>query len=896
MRSRRPVPRVEALLDLVLRAYPRRFAAQREEMRAWLREHRDATSRKGGVKAWIGFWWLLVNDCVRAHMATKEAAAFTVRLGLRHGRGGPPLDGFVADARVAWRSLLRQPAFLLLAVGTLGMGVGSATTIYSAVYAILLAPLPYAEPGRIVRVGKISDGRAGILSMSALDLSDIQARNRSFEALAASRLTSMTIVDEGEPELLRVAMVSSELFQVLGASPPLGRAWSPEVDLPGGEAVAVLGHEVWQRRWGGAPEVIGRSVTLSGTPFTVVGVMPASFVPPEALGQRGVEVWIPLAFVDAESRRQRGSGFLQVLGRLHDDVTLEAAALELRELGASISRDFPEPGERTFGLSPLHAETIGPVGDRLIPLLGAVWLLLLIACVNVANLMLVRGSEREREMALRRVIGAGRARLVRQLLTESALLGVLGGVIGAAAASVGVHLFAAIAPADTPRLDEVVVDADVLWRSMVLSMLTTLLVGLLPALRQSVPRKGLAGRGDGRRVGAMRLQNVLVVAEVSLSLVLVVAGGLLLGSFVRLHEVETGFEVDDAYVIAVSYPPDASADEVNAFFDDVLERFAGLPGVGAVGATVNLPLSGNTQMRRVQISDMAMSAEDREQGGYPVNYQQVTPDYFRAIGIEMRGGRPFQRTDVAAAPPVAIVNEALARVLVGGGEVLGRTFTFADDSAGARPHEIVGVVADARQQTLANPGEPELYLSTYQHPSNRLEIVARAPASQSGPLTAMREQIRAVRPDLPVRRSTAMRDYVSQSIANPRFYSMLIGTSAVLALGLALVGVYGVLAQSVAQRRRELGVRIALGATAASVARSVVGRGMGLAGIGATIGVGGALLATRLLETLLFGITATDPLTFVLAVATILVTAALASAVPAGRAARVDPMVSLKSE
>ena len=807
------------------------------------------------------------------------------------------MDAFLTDARGALRSLLRQPAFLLLATVTLGMGVGAATAIYSVVHAIVLAPLPYPDADRIVRVGKISDGRPGILSMSALDLADLQSRSRSFDALAASRPTSMTILGDGAPELLRVAMVSSELFAVLGTYPSPGGAWSSEMDEAGGDALVVLGHAIWQRRWRGDPNVVGRTVTLNGLPFTVAGVMPADFVPPEALGHRGVEAWIPLAFLDAESRSRRGDGFLQVAGRLRSGVTPESAAGELRDLGASISRDFPEPGERTFGLSSMHTETVGHVDERLAPLFGAVALLLVISCLNVANLLLVRGSEREQEMALRRAIGAGRTRLLRQLLAENAFVGLFGGLLGAGIASVGVEAVAAFGPAETPRLDEVVLSASVLGWSIALAVLTTLSFGLLPALRGSAqpPREGLAGAGGGRWYSAVRFQHALVVAEVSLSVVLIVAGALLATSFVRLRSVDLGFESDDRYVIAVGHPA-APADEVTRFFDELIERITALPGVTAVGGTVNLPLSGNTQMRRIRLAGIPMSDQDREQGGYPVNYQQVTSGYFRAMGIDILRGRGFERSDDAAAAPVAIVNEALARALVGAGDVIGRTFSFADDSVEARPHEIVGLVSDARQQRLGAPGEPELYLAASQHPSSRLEIVAHAPGSGTELLPLMREQLRALRPDLPVRRSTTMRDQVSQSVASPRFYSALIGTFAVLALVLALVGLYGVLARSVAQRTRELGIRVALGATGARVARSVVGRAMGLVLVGSAIGVGAALLTTRLLEALLFGITATDPATFVVAVAIVFATGGLATAVPATRAARADPITTLRRE
>ena len=550
------------------------------------------------------------------------------------------MDGFLQDARIALRSLARRPSFVLLAAGTIGLGVGSATTVYSVVRGVVLAPLPYDASDRLVRVGKISEGRAGILSISGLDLRDVQERSRSFEALAASRPTTMTLLGHDEPDLIPAAMVSAEFFDVMGVAPVVGRAWTPEADEPGGDALIVLGHDLWQRRWGGDPDLVGAAIDLNGTPFTVIGIMPADFVPPEALSQRGVEGWIPLAFLDPEARSRRENGFLQVIGRLRAGTTLQAADDELRALGAAISDDFPGPGERVFGLAPLHAETVGEIGGTMATLLGAAGLLLAIACVNVASLLLVRASERTGEMALRRAIGARRGRLVRHLFTESLILGLLGGLLGAAIAVAGVRAFAAFGPREIPRLAEIGVSARVLWSAFGLSLVTSLAFGLLPAVRGSRARLrqslGSESGGGGRSIAEARVRDLLVITETSLSVLLVFAGGLLLNSLLRLGSVDPGFEPRNAAVISVAYPGGAPDREVIGFYDDVLARIAGLPGVDAAGATINLPLSDNGQMRRIRVPGMAMSVEDTEQGGYPVNYQQVTSDYFRAMGIAVR--------------------------------------------------------------------------------------------------------------------------------------------------------------------------------------------------------------------------------------------------------------------
>jgi predicted permease len=898
----RSAGRREALYRLLLRAYPRSFRqAHQDEMVSWFLQHAARTAERAGFTAWTGFWYLVIKDFLWTIAAQYREEIVRVAQGRPHREGGGSMDGVLQDARIALRSFARRPAFFVLAVATVGLGVGSTTTVYSVVRSVVLAPLPYEEADRLVRVGEISEGRAGILSMSALDLRDVQERNRSFEALAASRPASMTVGGDGEPELMRVATVSAEFFPVMRVAPVFGRAWTPEADEPGGDALIVLGHDLWRRRWGGDPDLVGQTIDLNGTPFQVIGIMPADFLPPEALGQSGVEGWIPLAYLDPEARSQRENGFLQVIGRLRAGATLEVAVDELRALGDAISDDFPGPGRRVFGLSPLHTETVGGIGGTMATLLGAVTLLLGIACVNVANLLLVRASGRTREMALRHAIGARRTRLLRQLLTESLILGFLGGLLGAAIAVAGVHAFARFGPRQIPRLAEIGVSGPVLWAALGLALFTSLFFGLLPALRGSRGslRQGLgsgSAGGGGSSIREAHLRDVLVIAETSLSVVLVVAGGLLLNSFVRLTNVDPGFESRNVSVISVAYPGNASGDEVVSFYDELLTRVSGLPGVRAAGATVNLPLSGNGQMLRVQVPGMTMSAQDVELGGYPVNYQQVTPDYFRAMGIAVRRGRVFEPTDDAAAAPVALVNETLARALVGEGDIPGLRFTFGHEDAGAEPHEVVGVVADVRQQQLEAPGEPELYLSFHQSPRTRMEVVARGSGDGASLLPAMRQQLWAVRPDLPTRRSAEMSDVVSQSIADQRFYTLLMGTFAGLALALALVGVYGTLSFAVSQRQRELGVRVALGAAPSSLLRMVLGRGMTTVAAGMAIGLGAALLTTRVMESLLFGITPTDPLTLAVGLAAVVATAAAACTIPARRAARLDPTISLRAE
>ncbi|MCA9738689.1 MAG: ABC transporter permease [Gemmatimonadetes bacterium] len=808
--------------------------------------------------------------------------------------------GITRDLTMGLRSLRRRPALVLVAGATIGIGVGSATAIYSVVHGVLLAPLPYDAPDRIMRVGKISEGRAGILSVSALDLGDLQERNRSFSALAASRPRGLTVYGDPDPEYIRAATVSSGFFDVLGRYPALGSHWSPDADREGGAPQVVLAHSLWQRRWGGSADIVGGAVVLDGTPFVVAGVMPPDFVPPEGLGQSGTEAWIPLSSLDPDARSQRRNGFLQVIGRLGDDATPESAGTELVALGAALSREYPEAGERTFGLAPLRSETVGDAGAILLPLLFAVGLLLTITCVNVAHLLLMRANERSHEMALRGWLGARRLHIVRQLLAEGLLLGLVGGLVGAALAAVAVDAFVALGPNDIPRISELAVDRHLFGITLALAFATSILFTLPPALRAArMAERGEAGGALARHSatkGKVRVRDALIVAECALAIVLVVAGGLLSTSLYRLAQVDPGFSSEGIGAMSVVLPATATPVELVDDFGRMIERIRTLPGIEAAGATANLPLSGNAQMLRLRSPGLLLGAEDEAQGGAPVDYQQVTSGYFAALDIPLRAGRLFSSYDDATSPPVAIVNQALATRIAGDGDVVGRRITLSDDPDGSRPIEIVGVVGDVRQKQLDQAAAPELFLPFPQRPTRRLDLVARTTGDDTALLSAMQGAIREVRPDLPVRRSVDMTRFMRDSIAERRFVALVLGAFGLCALGLTMAGVYGTLAFVVAARRQELGVRLALGASHHAIIRTVLERALRPALLGVGIGVLAALPVTRLLDALLFGVTRTDPTTFVGAVALVLGAACLASLEPARRALRVDPLSALRLE
>ncbi len=892
----------ERLYRLLIQAYPESFLLHHEDdLVQWFQQHVETTQRRGGLMAWIQFWFLILEDLLRSvpaqHLHSPGPMTHPQRMTGPEKGSAHSMDSLFHNTRLALRSFVRAPAFFGLAVATLGIGIGFATTLFTVIDGVLLAPLPYANSERIVKVGAgLTEASGRIYALSAPEAVDLQARSHSFEALAVSLPFGTTVRGDGEPEIFSGAIISADFFEVLGVQPQLGRAFTESEDVPGAEPVVILSHDVWQQRWGGNAAMIGETITLGRSAFTVVGIMPADFYPPEAMGQHGAKLWIPFSFVGEEARSDRKDHFLHAIARLRPGVSPVIAQAEVVALGAQLADEFPEAGDPHFGLFSLHQETVGGIGKTLIPLFGAVGLLLLIACANVASLLLIRAGSRGREMALRTAIGANRGHITRQLLTESSLLGMVGGGLGIAIALAGVRLFVAFSPQDIPRLAEVSVDGRVLAFALAISGLTSLLFGWLPALRGSradlVSRLKEGARGTGGTAGQERLRNTLVVAETSVAFVLVVGAGLLISSFLRLQRVEMGFDPENVQILGVAYPGAESPEDISSFYRDVTGRVASLPGVTAVGVTANLPLSGNYAMRSIEAVEGRPDFVN-EDGVY---YQHVSPDFFPALGIPLLRGRVFDRSDQPETPPVAVVNEAMASLLFGEDNPLGRRFQ-ASDGTKTTWFEVIGLVEDVRTLRLSRAGMPEMYLSFDQAPHGRhMDIVVRTAAFDPDILPAMRAELHNIRPDFPVRRSVRMEDFVADSIASPRFYTLVLGSFAGVALLLALVGIYGTLAYAVAQRTHEFGVRMALGATESSVLAMVLKRGMALVTLGVALGLGGALLSTRALESLVFGITPTDATTMALGIATVLVAALLASWIPAWRATKLDPIETLRNE
>lgn len=805
-------------------------------------------------------------------------------------------EEFRQDGRLALRTFARRPSFFLIAVATISVGVGAVTTIFTVIDGVILTPLPYPAADRIVRVGQVSEEPGRIYAMSYLDFKDIQAGNSSFEALAAARTTGVTVLGDGPPENYLGAFVSPEFFAALGIDAAVGRVFDRSED-EAEAAVVVLGHELWQRRWGGDIGLVGRTIDLGGGQFTVVGVMPEGFLPPEAMGQGTAELWIPLTLVDREARESRGDTFLMGIGRLAEGVSPSVASAELDVLGGQLQRAFPaESFDHEFGLAPLHAQTIGSVSGTLGPLFGAVALLLVIACANVANLFLVRASERGREFALRTAMGANRGRLVRQVLTEGLVLSLFGWGVGVAIAWVGVEAFVLTNPGDLPRLSEVAIDRRVVAFALVVSVCASGAFGLLPALR-SARSDLVAGLRAGARgvVGARndeRIRAGVVVGEISLALVLVIGAGLLFNSFVRLNRVDLGLDPTNVYSVSVTYPDAESPEQVTAFFEELLASVSAIPGVSNAGATAILPVSGGYMYQSLAFDGRPTADDER----YPVKYQEVTPGYFEAMSIPLRAGREFAAGDNSSSELVAIVSETMAREVFGTTNPVGHTFTLGDNGLRDGTFQIVGVSGDTRLRSVSEGPEAELYLAFAQNPRPRMSVVAKASSSDPAVLTAMRDRVWALRSDIPVRRQVVLSEFFATSISPARFYTLLLSGFAGMALLLALIGIYGTLAYSVAQRAHEVGVRMALGASAIEVHRMVLLRGLSLAALGALVGVGVALPLSGLLESFVFGVAPTDPATIMVAVASVVGTCVVASIVPARRATRLDPVVVLRGE
>jgi putative ABC transport system permease protein len=844
-----------------------------------------------------------VESLVRAGVPPEEAArrarlAFggieQVKEECRQARGIGALETAAQDLRYGLRVLRRTPGVTATAVLTLAVGLGANTAIFSVVHTVLLRPLPYPHSERLVVVWGTRPQRQGA-PVSATNFLDYQEQSRSCERMATFHAAGFVLTG-GEPEWLRAGRVSPDFFAVLGVRAARGRTFAPEDGRAGGDKVVILGPGIWRRRFGADPAMVGKSILLSATRYTVIGVLPPGFDFSVPGTFKPADVWVPAVLTRDES--QRGHAGLYWLARLKPGVSLRQAHTDLQAISDRLARAAPQAlAGLGVQLVPLREQGARGVRPLLLILLGAVGFLLLIACANVASLQLARASTRQKEVALRLALGAGRRRVMRQLLTESLLLALLGGALGVLLARWGVGLLGGLAPANLPRGSLGGLDTTVLAYSALLAVATGVLFGLAPAFQTSAATLGESLKEGGRAAAESarggRLRAALMVAEVALALVLLTGAGLLARSFARLLAEKPGFDVDPVLTVFVSLPryayPDARAQA--AFERRAVARLQALPGVVAAGGIDDLPLTPDRDSSSFLVAGREPALPDRLP---EAQIRTVTAGYFRAMGIPVVRGREIAADDVAGAPPVLLINEALARRDFPGEDPVGRRLSLSTSPPSWAT--VVGVVADVRDLGLEARPEPEIYLSFEQSPLSYVNLVARVegdPGRLAGPA---REALRGLDKGLPLPDAAPMRAVLAASIAQRRFSMLLLGLFALVALALAAVGVYGVISYAVARRTHEISVRMALGARRADVLKLVIGRSLSLTACGVGAGLAGAFLLSSLLANLLYGVAPTDLPTFAGVTLLLSGVAALASYLPARRAMAVDPVVALRNE
>jgi putative ABC transport system permease protein len=813
--------------------------------------------------------------------------------------------GLLREVRHAARALRRAPALSLAAVVTLALGIGATTAIFSVVSAVLLRPLPYPDSDRLLAVWVAWEGsdRSGL---SPAEYLDYRASVPAFRHLGIWA-GSTAIVSGEEPRTVQAAYASADLFPALGVAPALGRTFTAEEDRPSGDAVAVVSHGFWRTWLGGSPDAVGRRIVVDGEPRTIVGVMPAGFaLPGDVAAGQETQLYLPTG-LDPALIDDRGSHFLSAVARLRPGVSPAEALGALRtRAAASVAEfpdDYPEDMRFTAGGAPLREDVLGAIRRPLLLLLGAVTLLLLVACANVAGLLLSRGEERRRELAVRAALGASRIRLTGAVLVESVLLSLVGGAAGVALALWGTETLLALRPAELPSLGEAGVDARVLAFALAAALFAGVACGLAPAA--SVVGRGLAdalggGRGDLGRP-RQRLRGALVVAQVAVTLVLLAGAGLLARSLAGMLAVDPGYATRGVLAVQLGLPSGdyAEAPRVLAFYRDLLPRLRGLPGVLHAGAVSNLPLETTLGDLNFEIEGRPVPPGARSPAA---DWQVVTPGYFEAMGIPVLRGRSITDADHENAPGAVVINERMAREHWPGEDPLGRRFTLGG-GAGPGVVEVVGVAGDVRHAGLDAEPRPEMYLPHAQFrfwddggPLLGMDVVIRSAADPAELTRAIAREVHAVDPGVPVDEVQTIERVVAASVAGPRFAAILAGSFSVLALVLAGVGLYGLVAYAAARRVREVGLRIAVGARGADVVRLLVGEALRLVGLGLVAGLPAALLGTRLLERLLFGVAPGDPLTLGAVAAVVIAVGAGAGLVPAARAARIPPLRALQAE
>jgi putative ABC transport system permease protein len=801
-----------------------------------------------------------------------------------------------SDLRYALRQLAKSPGFAAVAILTLALGIGANSAIFSVTNAVLFRALPYKDPARIVAVNKVSS-EFGLGGLTAGAFLDFREQSSSFEQLAAYDETELTLTGGGgDAERILASEVSSALFPLLGVNPSLGRTFTPDEEKMGRDQVVVVSDTFWKRRTGGDPSFVGKTITLDDKVYTVVGVMPAGFQFP-----RKFEIWKPLALDPEEERHGKQFTLIQMIGRLKAGASQEQAQAELNTIFAR--RPTEEPGapasNARIELRPLHEQLVKDVRLAIYVVLGAVSFVLLIACANVANLMLARAAVRRKEIAIRSALGAGRGRIMAQLLRESVLLALLGGALGLLLAVWGVDLLVASIPPDVAGsfygMADIGINRTVLLFTLAISIATGILFGLAPAFSSARLDLNDALKETAKTATARSsLRAAFVISQLALTLVLLIGAGLMTRSFVRLMNVKLGFNPKNVMTMRIELPRSRykTGDERKQFFSQLLERARTIPSVEAVGAISQLPLSGYSMMGRFPVEGQPPPEPGK---GKPMPIGVVTPDYFQAMQIPLVDGRFFDARDTEKMPEVVIVNEAMAKKFWPGTNPIGKKLGALCDE-GAVCRSVVGVVGDIRHEGLAEEAQPEIYVPHQQVGMPNLSLVLRTSGNPLAVVSAARQEVSALDKDQPVALVQTLEDHIAQSVLQPRLLTMLLSTFAGLALVLAAVGVYAMMSYSVSQRRGEIGIRIALGAMRADILRLIVGHAFLLVAISLTIGLAVALVATRLLRSLLYEVGIWDPFTFGAIIVLLLGVAIFAAWLPARRAAKINPMVALRAE
>jgi putative ABC transport system permease protein len=803
------------------------------------------------------------------------------------------MQTLLQDLRYGLRMLAKKPGFTFVAVFTLALGIGANSAIFSVVNGVLLRPMPLEAPERLIKIWEaLPAGGQG--TASAPNLKDWREQNTVFNGIAAFQFSSFNLGGQESPERLSGAIVSPNFFDVVGVRPRLGRAFQTGEDEAGRSRVALLSHRLWQRAFGGDTGVVGREIPLNGENYVVIGVMQPDFRFPS----RQTEIWVPLV-IPPDLVDSRDNHWMFTLARLKPDVGFEQAREQMMTIAKRLEQQYPDAqARRSVFLIPLQEETVQNVRPALRALMFAVGFVLLIACANVANLLLARATSRRREIAVRTALGAGRLRLVRQLLTESLLLALAGGAMGLALAKWGVEALLVLAGNFLPRANEVGLDWRVAAFTAALSLITGVFFGLIPALQssrvelQSALKEG-AGAGGGAQTNLMR--GALVVVEVAATLVLLIGAGLLIKSFIRLYETDLGFKAENVLTMSLALPkakyPDAQAMAI--FHQTLLERVGSLPGARSAGVINYLPLQQSGFNGDITIEGQG----PYEPGRAPwAEFRAISPDYFSAMSVPLISGRFYTAQDQSNSTPVVIVNQTLARRYLSGQDPIGKRIRV----IGNNWRTVVGVVGDVRQSGVTQAARAEVFVpitqAVYTPLTQTMSLAVRADAEPEALVSAVRNAVREIDPAQPVFNVKTMEAVVADSVSDRRLNMLLLGIFAAVALTLAVIGIYSVMSYTVSQHTREIGIRMALGARPMDVLKLVVSQGMGLTLVGVGLGVAGAFGLTRLMATLLYGVTATDPLTFAAVSALLVIVSLLACCVPARRATKVDPMIALRNE